>query len=39
MIALWIVAAIALFVGSRSAGEQTSDNLTLPGAGSTKSID
>jgi len=39
VIAVWIVAAIALFVGSRSAGEQTSDNLRLPGTGSTKSTD
>jgi RND superfamily putative drug exporter len=34
-IAVWVIAVIALALGSRAAGEQTSDNLTLPGTGST----
>jgi RND superfamily putative drug exporter len=34
-IAVWVIAVIALAIGSRAAGEQTSDNLTLPGTGST----
>ncbi|MET0559832.1 MAG: MMPL family transporter [Solirubrobacterales bacterium] len=35
VIAAWIVAAIALVAISSSAGSQTSENLTLPGTGST----
>jgi putative drug exporter of the RND superfamily len=33
------VAAVALVAGSHAAGDQTSDNLTIPGAGSTKATD
>ncbi|HEV2920785.1 MAG TPA: MMPL family transporter, partial [Actinomycetota bacterium] len=39
MIALWVVLAIALLVASRAAGEQFSDNLTLPGTNSTAAQD
>jgi putative drug exporter of the RND superfamily len=39
VIALWVVLAIALLVASRAAGEQFSDNLTLPGTGSTQAQD
>jgi len=35
VIAAWIVAAVALVAISSSAGSQTSENLTLPGTGST----
>ena len=35
VIAVWLVIAIALAVGGRAAGDQTSDDLTLPGTGST----
>ena len=36
MIALWIVVVVALALIGRAAGDQTSDNLSLPGTGSTK---
>ena len=36
VIAVWIVAAIAIALAGRAAGDHTSDNLTLPGTGSTK---
>jgi putative drug exporter of the RND superfamily len=39
VIALWVVLAIALLGASRAAGEQFSDNLTLPGTGSTQAQD
>jgi len=39
VIAVWILAPIALFVGANAAGERTSDNLTLPGTGSTEAQD
>ncbi len=39
VIAAWILAAIALSLGARAAGEQNSDNLSLPGTGSTKAQD
>ena len=35
VIAVWLVIAVALALGGRAAGDQTSDNLTLPGTGST----
>src|SRR5947207_4463896 len=35
VIAAWIAVAIGLLVASTAAGEQTSDNLSLPGTGST----
>ena len=39
IIAAWILVAIALAVAGRAAGDNTSDNLTLPGTGSTKATD
>src|SRR5215204_3361565 len=39
VIALWVVLAIALLVASRAAGEQFSNNLTLPGTNSTAAQD
>ena len=39
VIAVWILAAIALALGANAAGERTSDNLTLPGTGSTEAQD
>ena len=39
VIGLWIVVVIALVVSSRAIGEQNSNNLTLPGTGSTKATD
>jgi putative drug exporter of the RND superfamily len=39
VIAVWVLAVIALAAGSRAVGEQNSDNLTLPGTGSTKAQD
>jgi RND superfamily putative drug exporter len=36
LIAAWIVAAVALALGGRAAGDRTSDDLTLPGTDSTK---
>jgi RND superfamily putative drug exporter len=35
VIAIWLLAAVALIVVSASAGSKTSENLTLPGTGST----
>ncbi|HSK50417.1 MAG TPA: MMPL family transporter [Solirubrobacterales bacterium] len=35
VIALWLIAAVALVAISASAGSKTSENLTLPGTGST----
>ena len=35
VIAIWVVAVVALVISSRIAGERTSDDLTLPGTGST----
>ena len=35
VIAIWLIAAVALVVVSARAGSQTSENLTLPGTGST----
>jgi putative drug exporter of the RND superfamily len=37
--ALWVALAIALLLGSRSAGSQTSDNISLPGADSQAAAD
>jgi RND superfamily putative drug exporter len=39
VIALWLVAAIALVGVSRAAGDNTSDNVSLPGSGSTNAQD
>jgi uncharacterized membrane protein YdfJ with MMPL/SSD domain len=39
VIAVWVLVAVALAAGSRAVGEQNSDNLTLPGTGSTKAQD
>ena len=39
VIALWLVAAIALVSVSRAAGDNTSDNVSLPGTGSTNAQD
>jgi len=39
VIALWVVGAIALVSVSRAAGDNTSDNVTLPGTGSTNAQD
>src|SRR5215211_9178944 len=36
VIAAWIAVALALLLVSQAVGEQTSDNLTLPGTGSTR---
>jgi putative drug exporter of the RND superfamily len=39
VILAWLLAVIVLALGSRAVGEQNSDNLTLPGTGSTKAQD
>ena len=39
VIAAWIVAAIGLAIAGAAAGHRTSDDLTLPGTGSTKATD
>ena len=39
LIAVWIAGAIAIAMAGRAAGDRTSDNLTLPGTGSTKASD
>ena len=39
VIAVWMVAAVGLALAGRAAGDNTSDNLTLPGTGSTKATD
>jgi RND superfamily putative drug exporter len=39
VIAVWVLAVVALALGGRAAGQQNSDNLTLPGTGSTKASD
>ena len=39
IIAAWVVAAVGLALAGRAAGERTSDDLTLPGTGSTKATD
>jgi putative drug exporter of the RND superfamily len=39
VIALWIVAALGLALAGRAAGDRTSDDLRLPGTGSTKATD
>ena len=36
---IWIVLAIGLLLASRSAGSQTSDNISLPGADSQRASD
>ena len=39
LMAVWLVAAIGLAFAGRTAGDRTSDELTLPGTGSTKATD
>ncbi len=39
VIAVWLAAAVLLVISARSAGEQTNDNLTLSGTGSTRAQD
>jgi len=39
VIGLWLVLAVVIVVVAKSAGSQTSDNLSLPGTGSTQSQD
>ena len=39
VIAAWALLAVALAVAAAAAGSQTSDDLTLPGTGSTRSLD
>ena len=39
VVAVWIVAAVGLAIMGRAAGHKTSDDLTLPGTGSTKATD
>ena len=39
VIAAWVLAALALALGGRAVGQQNSDNLSLPGTGSTKALD
>jgi putative drug exporter of the RND superfamily len=39
VIAVWVIAVAALALGSRAAGEKNSDNLSLPGTGSTEAQD
>ena len=39
VIAFWVVAAIAIIAVSHIAGDDTNDNLTLPGSDSTKATD
>ena len=39
LIAAWMLAAVGLALGGRAAGDRTSDNLTMPGTGSTKATD
>ncbi len=39
MIAIWLIAVIALAAAGRAAGDQTNDNLSLPGTGSTDATD
>src|SRR5215217_1549967 len=39
VIAAWVLAVVALALGSRAVGEQNSDNLSLPGTGSTEAQD
>src|SRR5215208_7312661 len=39
VIAAWVLAVVALALGARAAGEQNSDNLSIPGTGSTKAQD
>jgi putative drug exporter of the RND superfamily len=36
---VWLVGVVALALGGRAAGEQNSDNLRLPGTGSTRAQD
>jgi len=39
VIAIWLLAAVALVAVSAAAGSKTSENLTLPGTGSTKATE
>ena len=36
VIVIWVLVAVALLLASNAAGEQNSDNLSLPGTGSTR---
>ena len=39
VVALWLVAVVAVVIAARSAGQNTTDDLTLPGTGSTEATD
>jgi putative drug exporter of the RND superfamily len=39
VIAVWVVIALGLVLAGRAAGDRTSDNLSLPGTGSTQATD
>ena len=39
VIAAWIAVAVVLHLAAASAGEDWTDNLTLPGSGSTRATD
>src|SRR3954467_1815086 len=39
VIAAWVVVVAVVAVAARAAGEQTSDNLSVPGSGSTRAQD
>src|SRR5829696_2944548 len=39
VIILWVIVVIAIALAARAAGEQNSDNLSLPGTGSTRAQD
>ena len=39
LIAAWVLAVVALALVGRAVGEQNSDNLSIPGTGSTKAQD
>ncbi len=39
VIGVWVIVALALAIAGRAVGEQTSDNLSLPGTDSTQALD
>ena len=39
VIVLWVLLAVALGIAARTAGDATSDNVSLPGTGSTNAQD
>jgi len=39
VIAIWVLAVVAVVVAARAIGSETSDDLTLPGTGSTRATD